>query len=185
MYKLGNTQQKILIMLMGGAVLSLTRSSRQYFKKIRLMRKEWQTVNQQNFNRSIRCLAKEKLVEERTLANGAFSLVLTPKGKRQAAILNILGSSIKFKKPKSWDGKWRIVIFDIPEQDRQFRDILREHLYRLEFFKLQQSVFVSPHPFEKPILDLVSVYAAEPYVRVITAIKIDSEARLKKHFFKS
>ena len=185
MYKLGNTQQKILIMLMGGAVLSLTRSSSQYFKKIRLMRKEWQTVNQQNFNRSIRCLAKEKLVEERTLANGAFSLVLTPKGKRQAVILNILGSSIKFKKPKSWDGKWRIVIFDIPEKDRLFRDILREHLYRLEFFKLQQSVFVSPHPFEKPILDLVSVYAAEPYVRVITAIKIDNVARLKKHFFKS
>jgi hypothetical protein len=182
MYKLGKTQQKVLILLAGGVVLGLARTSSQYFKTLRKMRKEWERVNQQNFDRSIHCLAKEKLVEERTLANGAFSLVLTPKGKRQAAILNILGSSIKFHKPKSWDGKWRVVLFDIPEKDRLFRNILREHLYRLEFFKLQQSVFVSPHPFERAILDLVAVYAATPHVRVITAIKIDNEARLKKHF---
>ena len=73
-------------------------------------------------------------------------------------------------------------MFDIPEKERAFRDILRAHLYRLEFYKLQQSVFVSPHPFEKAILDLVAVYAAEAHVRVITAIKIDNEAKLKKHF---
>ncbi|HBR71810.1 MAG TPA: PaaX family transcriptional regulator, partial [Candidatus Moranbacteria bacterium] len=44
--------------------------------------------------------------------------------------------------------------FDIPEKDRIFRGILREHLYELKFFRLQNSVFVSPHPFEKMILEL-------------------------------
>lgn len=185
MQKLGKTQQKILLLLGGGAALGLTRSSKQYYKILREMRREWLSIDQRNFNRSIRSLAKEKLVEEKTLADGSFKLVLTPNGRKQAAALNIFGNSISFKKPGRWDGRWRIVMFDIPEKDRAFRDILRAHLYQLEFYKLQQSVFVSPHPYEKAILNLVAVYAAESHVRVITATMIDNEARLKKHFFKS
>jgi len=185
MYKLGNTQQKILLLLGSGAALGLTRSSKQYYKIIREMRKEWLKIDQRNFNRSIRGLAKEKLVEEKTLADGTFKLILTPDGKKQTKALNVLGNSISLKKPENWDRRWRIVMFDIPEKNRMFRDILRSHLYRLQFFKLQKSVFVSAYPFEKAILDLVAVYAAEPYVRVITAMKIDNEAKLKKHFFKS
>jgi DNA-binding transcriptional regulator PaaX len=185
MHQLGKTQQKILLLLGSGIALGMTRSSKQYFKVIRDTRKEWLKINQFNFNRSIHSLAKEKLVEEKTLADGSFKLVLTPDGRKRAATLNILGNTISFKKPRRWDGQWRIVMFDIPEKDRLFRDILRAHLYNLEFYKLQQSVFVSPYPFEKAILSLVAVYAAEPHVRVITATKIDNEAKLKKHFFKS
>jgi len=118
------------------------------------------------------------------LPNGSFKLILTEEGRRQAKILNLLGSCINFKKPKKWDRKWRIVLFDIPEKDRLFRDILREHLRELEFFKLQHSVFVSPHPYEKPILELISLYSAEPYVRVIMASYIDNQDKIKNHFFK-
>ena len=98
--------------------------------------------------------------------------------------MDLMGNAIKFKKPKKWDGKWRLVLFDIPEKDRVFRDILRKHLKTLKFRKLQHSVFVSPYPFEKPILELVRLYSAEKYVRVISAMKIDNEKNLKKYFFK-
>ena len=124
------------------------------------------------------------MIEEKMLPDGSFKLVLTKNGKQQAKALSLFGSSINFKKPKQWDGKWRIVLFDIPEKDRLFRDILREHLYALGFFKLQHSVFVSPYPFEKPILELVTLYSAEPYVRVVTAAAIDNDSKLKKHFSK-
>lgn len=182
MYKYGNVQRKILLTLLGGVVLGLSASPSQYFKTFRKLKKEWGKIDQRNFNRSIRRLSAEKLIEEKIFPDGSFKLVLTKNGKEQAKILRLLGNAINFKKPKSWDGKWRIVIFDIPEKDRVFRDILREHLYALNFFKLQKSVFVSPHPFEKPILDLVALYSAEPYVRVVTATKIDNESKLKKHF---
>ena len=43
-----------------------------------------------------------------------------------------------------WDGKWREVIFDIPEIDRQRRDFLRYKLISLGFGKLQKSVYISP-----------------------------------------
>lgn len=184
MYKFGSVQQKILLALLGGVALGLSSSPRQYFKTFRTLQKDWRKINQQNFDRSFERLAEEKLIEEKILPDGSFKFILTKEGKLQAKRLKFLGNSISFKKPKKWDKKWRVVIFDIPEKERLFRAILREHLYALKFFKLQQSVFVSPYPFEKPILELVALYSAEPHVRVITATKIDNEARLKKRFFK-
>ncbi len=142
---------------MGGVALGLSGSPRQYFKTLRAIRKDWQKISQQNFNRSIRKLADEKLLEEETLPDGSFKLILTKEGKKQAKLLNLMGSSIKLKKPKRWDGKWRLVLFDIPEKDRLFRDILREHLKALKFYKLQHSVFVSPYPFEKQMLELIEI----------------------------
>lgn len=173
-----------MLVLLGGLALGFSSSPRQYFKTFRKLREEWRKIDQRNFNRSIRRLADEKLIEEKMLPDGSFRLVLTKNGKQQAKAFSLLGSSINFKKPKHWDGKWRIILFDIPERDRLFRDILREHLYALGFYKLQHSVFVSPHPFEKSILELVALYSAEPYVRVATVNSIDNESKLKKHFAK-
>lgn len=184
MYKIRPVQRKILLALLGGVALGFSHDPRQYYRTLRLIRKEWQKINQQNFNRSLRRLSSEKLLEEKRLSDGSFRLVLTREGKREAKILKLFGNSINFKKPKRWDGKWRFVLFDIPEKDRVFRDILREHLRALKFMKLQHSVFVSPYPYEKPILELVDFYSARPYVRVVTAEKIDNEAALKRHFFK-
>ena len=185
MYRIGSVQKKIMVALLGGVALGFSASPGQYFNTFRKIKKEWNKIDQRNFNRSIHKLSSEKLIEERKLPDGSFKLVLTKSGKAVAKQLSILGSSIKFKKPKHWDGKWRIVLFDIPEKDRVFRDILREHLRALQFFKLQHSVFVSPYPFEESILELVALYSAENYVRVITAVKIDNESKIKKHFFKS
>ncbi|MEI8343867.1 MAG: hypothetical protein WCF93_02885 [Candidatus Moraniibacteriota bacterium] len=182
MYKFGPVQQKILLTLLGGVALGCSSSPKQYFRTFRQMRKEWKDIDQRNFNRSIRTLSKEKLIEQHELPDGSFKMVLTVNGKKQAKILNFLGSAITFKKPKRWDGKWRVVLFDIPERDRIFRDILRQHLYDLKFRKLQHSVFVSPYPCEQSILELTAIYGAERYVRVITADKIDNEAALKKYF---
>lgn len=185
MYRFGGVKKKILLTLLGGVVLGLSSNPNQYFRTFRKLQKEWRKTSQQGFCQSFQRLSSEKLIQEQKLPDGSFKLVLTEKGKKVARQLSFLGSSINFKKPKKWDGKWRVVMFDIPEKDRLFRNILRAHLYDLDFKKLQHSVFVSPYPFEKEILDLVTLYSAEKYVRVITATKIDNEAKLKKHFFKS
>jgi len=171
-----------VLALLGGAALGMSGSSVRYYKIFKALKRDWEKINQDSFNRSVKNLAKEKLVEEEILANGSFKLTLTKKGRKEARKLNLLGSTIKFKKPKKWDGKWRVVLFDIPESDRIFRTILRKHLYDLNFIKLQHSVFISPYPFEKSILELSRLYSAEKYIRVITALKIDNEKKLRKIF---
>lgn len=184
MYKIGKLQQKILISLFGGVALGLSHSPRQYFKTLSVIHKDLKKVDHRSFARSLKRLSQEKLIKECKMADGSYKLALTTEGKKIAHQLDLFGSIASFTKPRKWDKKWRIVIFDIPESDRVFRDILRKHLYTLEFKQLQQSVFVSPYPCEKTILDLVRLYNADKYVRVITALAIDNETELKKHFFK-
>jgi CRISPR-associated endonuclease Cas2 len=183
MYKFGPVQQKLLLLLVGGIALGMETSSVRYYKKLCLIRKEWKKIDQRSFDRSIRRLRAQKLVEEICLPDGSFKLVLTEEGKRQARIQDLFGSSIRFRNPKRWDKKWRVVMFDIPEKSRAFRDTLRTHLHTLHFYKLQQSVFVSPVPCEKQLAELVALYGAEHYVRIMTVGWIDNEKKLKKHFF--
>lgn len=46
---------------------------------------------------------------------------------------------------RSWDGWWRIVIFDIKETQKLVRNKLRHKLVELGFGQWQKSVYVSPH----------------------------------------
>jgi len=45
---------------------------------------------------------------------------------------------------KKWDGKWRIVYYDISEKDKNIRKQLREKLWELGFGMIQESVYISP-----------------------------------------
>lgn len=185
MSKLGPVQKKLILLLLAGFVLGMETSSIRYYRRLKLLRKEWKKINQQSFDRSVKRLSSQKLVKEVVLPNGSFKLVLTQEGKRQARIQYLFGQSIHFKNPKEWDKKWRIVLFDVPEKDRKFRDVLREHLRELKFYKLQHSVFISPYPCEKQLLELVALYKVGSFVRIVTADWVDNEEKLKKHFFKS
>src|SRR3989344_7150077 len=43
-----------------------------------------------------------------------------------------------------WDGLWRLVVFDISEENRKLRDLLRRKLRSLGFAMFQKSVWVTP-----------------------------------------
>ena len=89
---------------------------------------------------------------------------------------------LEIARPKKWDKKWRIVLFDIPEEQRMWRNILRAQLKRLQFRELQKSVFVHPFDCMKEIKQLSDYYQGGKYIRFIEATHIDNEAELKKQF---
>lgn len=57
----------------------------------------------------------------------------------------------KIKKPRKWDGKWRVIIFDIPEKKRGMRTRVREVLKAAGFQRLQDSVWIFPYDCEDVI----------------------------------
>lgn len=185
MRKIGVVQQKILILLLGGITLSLSGSKGHSSRVFKAIRKEWRRIDHRNFNRSLRSLCQQKLLEETRRADGTVIFKLTEQGKQYASYTNLFGSKIKIKRPKKWDGLWRLVLFDIPEKKRAFRDILRDHLKKIGFRELQQSVFIFPFPCEKEIACLTELYNAAPFVRVATLQTIDNGEDLKQCFFKN
>jgi phenylacetic acid degradation operon negative regulatory protein len=54
-----------------------------------------------------------------------------------------------------WDNKVYLIIYDIPEEKRQHRDILREGLEKIGFAQLQRSVWLTPYNPKKIIKKLV------------------------------
>ncbi len=71
----------------------------------------------------------------------------TKKGIKKCQEIMRMGKfeEMEIKRPEKWDGKWRIIIFDIPNTKKGARDALRERLNVLGFCQMQKSVFV--HPF--------------------------------------
>lgn len=102
---------------------------------------------------ALRGLIRRGLVEE--VRHGrTVGYQLTDRGREYLARSEF--SVAEFVPPRKWDGKWRLVAFDVPEKRRHIRDHLRTHLTRLGFYPLQQSVWLFPHPCED-IVRLIKV----------------------------
>ena len=87
------------------------------------------------------------------------------------------------KIPKKWDGKWRIVIFDLDESKKTIRDMLRSRLKMLEYVQLQRSVWISPYDTTDEIEQLQSKFQLNSdEFRLLEASTIGKDLGLKKHF---
>lgn len=130
--------------------------------------------------RALRRLEKNRLLKIQE-KNGKFSIELTKEGKRKFKEINL--EDLRIIKPPRWDGKWRLVIFDIPEEGfASSRRVLRAKLKEWEFYPLQKSVWVCPWPCEKEIQTIAELYGVARYVDVVVAEKITKDVNLRKHF---
>ena len=113
--------------------------------------------------------------------NGKKVIRLTEKG--EAEISKILACEYKIPEPTLWDGKWRILIFDIKEQRRKTRNTLRRLLAHAGFVWLQDSVWVHPYPCDEFIAILrAHLESGVGEARVVIAQTIESDEFLRKHF---
>jgi len=78
---------------------------------------------------------------------------------------------------KPWDGRWRIVMFDIVEIQKRKRDYLREKLKELGFGMLQESVFITPHDIIKDFSEYVESIGLRDSVDVLEALYILGDSR--------
>lgn len=77
--------------------------------------------------------------------------------------------SIRFNKVinEPWDGKWRIVIFDIPETHKSVRNLFRRRLKDWEFRIFQKSVWISKLNMTKELRQFIKKLGIERWVSVI------------------
>ncbi len=177
---MGEIKQKVILLLLGGLALGLSRSPKQYFRIVKEISREWKEINKQSLERAIRSLYKSKLVEIKNNSNGTTTMVLSKEGKKIALAYDIF--NMKIKEPKRWDNRWRILMFDVPEKMKKVRESFRMHLKQMGFYEFQKSVFVHPYPCEAEFEHIVEFYNARRYMRFVVADKIDNAMELKKHF---
>jgi len=179
MSEISATKQKILLCLLTGLALGFSYLPHQQFRIIKGFQKEWKKINQEKLKKEIQALYRSKLIGFKENPDGSSIIVLTDKGKLKA--LNYRFKEMKIKE-NSWDGKWRLVIFDIPEKLKKARDALRWKLKELGFYELQKSVFVFPYECKDEIDFIIEFFNLRKFVRYGILENIDNELHLKKIF---
>ncbi len=124
-------------------------------------------------------LKKQKLIEKKKDYEGSILVSLTERGILR--VINFRFRRLNYRKEK-WDGKWRMVIFDIPDSHRKGRNALRYRLKMGGFYELQESVFLHPYDCKREIDDFVRLFKLEKYVRFGLLDFIDNQERIKLRY---
>lgn len=178
MNKRGELTKQILLALGAGLIITtvmILPGSAIMFKPLI---KKFKT-KRQSFVKSVKSMKRDRLIDFKE--DGKISkIIILEKGREKLLKYNL--DNLEIKKPKRWDGIWRIVTFDIPEDIRPARDALRAELKELGFYRLHKSVFVFPYPCLDEIQFIEEIFRIGPYINFIEARTIEGDDWLKSRF---
>lgn len=137
-------------------------------------------IPSQKAKRVLKQLEKEQLIEIERRNNEIY--VKVKKGDSLSILKYSLKELLALKNKKKWEGKWFLVVFDVPENQRNKRDYLRSFLKEIGFYPYNQSVYVFPYECKKEISLLKKIVQGGEYISYIVAEKIEKEKELKAFF---
>lgn len=113
-----------------------------------------------DFYREIKRLERKGYVALTKTPEG-FLVRLLKKGKKRRDVYQL--QEVKLSVGKSWDKKWRLLIFDIPEESKVARDLLSRRLKELGMYNIQRSVFIYPYDCRKELEFITEYYHLSKY----------------------
>jgi len=175
----GHLAKEILYYLALGVsiyfICSSPAGTRRFLKNIK---KEW---SRKSARASLSSLHKNGFISYREKHNGTTIVTITQKGRRKVKEWNL--EHLIIKKPEKWDGRWRIVAFDIAEKRRKGRNALRKMLQKLGFLRIQKSIFIHPYSCKQELEFLMNFFLIpEREVLYISTDKFPQEQLFKKKF---
>lgn len=141
--------------------------------------REWEKFNLSRLRFLLRRLRRQKLIAV-TEKDGYSIVRLTKKGK--VKVFKYKLEEIQLKKPVRWDGKWRLIIYDITQFKHRQQTAFRRMLKKLKFLRLQKSVYLTPYPCSEEVEFLREYFDVGEGVIYIIADKIENDSLYKKYF---
>ncbi|MDP3727411.1 MAG: hypothetical protein Q8R35_02090 [bacterium] len=132
-----------------------------------------------SFYNALRRLERKNFVGRRD-RSGREEWHLTGAGEK---LVHRIKVKLSYNKQQRWDGKWRLVIFDVPERIRDRRNLIRKELSTLGFYQLQKSVWVTPYPLPEKFLEIITELSLGRYFRIIGADAIRDDRDIRAFFF--
>lgn len=122
----------------------------------------------------------ERLVAQGLIEKGDDGHQLTVRGKRW--LLKYTLTDLTIPMPAKWDGRWRLVMYDVARNRASQRSVFRSTLKQLGFHNVQESVWLHPYPCEKEIHFLRDFCGMGENVIYIIAHKIENDGAYRTHF---
>ncbi len=125
-----------------------------------------------SITRSIKALQKGGLVELVSSPQNDYAR-LTKAGQAKLNSIRLEGEDALVS--RSWDGFWRIVIIDIPEERKSEREALRYLLKKANFACVKNTVWISPLPYENLFTNIKKDLGLSSELMIIVTDKLDPE----------
>lgn len=90
--------------------------------------------------------------------------------------------SMKLSTNAPWDGKWRVVIFDVPNRKNSSRLAFTQKLKELGFIMVQKSVWTYPFECYKEVVVLRKFYEIERFVTYLEVVEVEDELEWRRKF---
>ena len=175
-------KQTILRTLIAGGVLSMAVVAPNAVQLLKVFDKgrAHRTDLYRRITQSISRLEREGLVQT-SGTYGERMVKLTKRGRK--VVDAIYASEYQIPEPVLWDGKWRIVMFDIREKRRKARTQLRMMLMGVGFLRLQDSVWLYPYPCDE-FIALVRAHLKSGTGEMLSFVAeaLESDKKLRDHF---
>ena len=137
------------------------------------------TYSRKSLDQTVRRLLKKGWIKFVKGSHG-WRLELTEAGLREFQFYEHKEKLIE--RPKKWNGKWHMLVFDIEEKRKIIREQVRRTLMELGFHRLQDSVWVHPYECEDVLELLRTKFGVRHEALYICAQKIAKDEWLKRHF---
>ncbi|HEY4515935.1 MAG TPA: hypothetical protein VJH67_01980 [Candidatus Paceibacterota bacterium] len=121
-----------------------------------------------------------KLVKRGLIFYNGKSYQLTPQGESLLRRWQFV--DFRLKKPKRWDQKWRVIIFDIPEKKRKARDDLTLLFRQAGILRLQNSVWIYPYDCEDIITLLKTDFGIGKHLLYMIVDELENDKHLREEF---
>jgi len=126
--------------------------------------------------RSIKGLEEAGLIEN--ISSGTHNYArLTKEGKKKAHSIKLDGDNAVLN--TSWDGYWRMILLDLPEDRKNEREALRYLLKKAGFICVKNSVWISMYSFEHLFTNIKKDLNLTTEMMIIVTNKIDEETENK------
>ncbi len=123
-------------------------------------------------NRSIKNMISDGLVETFSSEHSQyFRLTSLGKQKFNNITLEAEGSLVS----THWDGYWRMILLDLPEDRKSEREALRYLLKKAGFICLKNSVWISMYPYENLFTNIKNDLGLTTEMMIVVTDKIDKE----------
>lgn len=122
-------------------------------------------------NRTLKKMIEDDMIKSHETEHSYF-LSLTPAGRQK--LRNIKLSSENHLVSTHWDGFWRMVIVDIPDNRKKEQDAVRYILKKAQFVQIKSSVWISPYPLEYMMINIKKDMQLENDLLVLVTNKLDA-----------
>lgn len=122
--------------------------------------------------RSLKGLKEAGLIENMSSGQNDYAR-LTKSGRIKANSIKLESESSLVS--NTWDGKWRIILLDLPESRKAERESLRYLLKKAGFVCLKNSAWISPYPFEHLFSNIKKDLGLTTELMIMTTNSLDAE----------